>query len=148
MTTLPNFRDPAVLLDHAQHTMRFYHPRAIDPAGGMYQYFKDDGAIYDPRHRHLVSSTRFVFTYAMAYRHFQDPAYLEGVRHAVRFLREAHRAPDGSGYAWMLVMMKGAQPIIVDGQVIGAIGVSADTPAHDDEIALAALAILSRQATQ
>jgi glc operon protein GlcG len=47
-----------------------------------------------------------------------------------------------------LVMMKGAQPIIVDGQVIGAIGVSADTPAHDDEIALAALATLSRQATQ
>ncbi|MCE4057260.1 GlcG/HbpS family heme-binding protein [Pseudomonas sp. Au-Pse12] len=44
-----------------------------------------------------------------------------------------------------LVMMKGAQPIIVDGQVIGAIGVSADTPAHDDEIALAALATLSRR---
>jgi len=32
--------------------------------------------------------------------------------------------------------------------VIGAIGVSADTPANDDEIALAALATLSRQATQ
>ncbi|QIH09396.1 MULTISPECIES: heme-binding protein [unclassified Pseudomonas] len=44
-----------------------------------------------------------------------------------------------------LLMMKGAQPIIVDGQVIGAIGVSADTPAHDDEIALAALATLNRQ---
>ena len=39
-----------------------------------------------------------------------------------------------------LLMMKGAQPIIVEGQVIGAIGISADTPAHDDEIALAAVA--------
>jgi mannose/cellobiose epimerase-like protein (N-acyl-D-glucosamine 2-epimerase family) len=78
MTTLPNFRSPAVLLDHARHTMRFYHPRAIDPAGGMYHYFKDDGTVYDAAHRHLVSSTRFVFTYAMAYRHFKDPAYLEG----------------------------------------------------------------------
>ncbi|MFC5549993.1 AGE family epimerase/isomerase [Massilia aerilata] len=101
MTTFPNFRSPAVLLDHARNTMRFYHPRAIDPAGGMYQYFKDDGTVYDPRHRHLVSSTRFVFTYAMAWRHFQDPAYLDGLKHAVRFLREAHRQQDGS-YAWML----------------------------------------------
>lgn len=44
-----------------------------------------------------------------------------------------------------LLMMKGAQPIVVDGQVIGAIGVSADTPAHDDEIALAALAALPQR---
>ena len=102
MTTFPNFRSPDVLLDHARHTMRFYHPRAIDPAGGMFHYFKDDGAVYDPRHRHLVSSTRFVFTYAMAWRQFQDPAYLDGLKHAVRFVREAHRAPDGDGYAWML----------------------------------------------
>lgn len=41
-----------------------------------------------------------------------------------------------------LLMMKGAQPVRVDGQVVGAIGVSADTPAHDDEIAQAALATL------
>lgn len=102
MTSFPNFRSPDVLLDHARHTMRFYHPRAIDPAGGMYHYFKDDGAVYDPHHRHLVSSTRFVFTYAMAFRHFGDPAHFEGMAHAVRFLREAHRAPGGDGYAWML----------------------------------------------
>ncbi len=102
MTNLPNFRNPDVLLDHARHTMRFYHPRAIDPAGGLYHYFKDDGTVYDAGHRHLVSSTRFVFTYSMAYRHFHDPAYLEGARHALRFLREVHRDPAGSGYAWML----------------------------------------------
>jgi mannose/cellobiose epimerase-like protein (N-acyl-D-glucosamine 2-epimerase family) len=82
--------------------MCFYHPRAIDPAGGLYHYFKDDGTVYDSSHRHLVSSARFVFTYAMAYRHFGYPAYLEGTAHALRFLREAHRAPGGDGYAWML----------------------------------------------
>ncbi|HEY0589156.1 MAG TPA: AGE family epimerase/isomerase [Pseudoduganella sp.] len=102
MTNLPNFRDPDVLLDHARHTMRFYHPRAIDPAGGLYHYFKDDGTVYDAQRRHLVSSTRFVFTYSMAYRHFKDPAYLEGARHALRFLRDVHRDPAGNGYAWML----------------------------------------------
>lgn len=102
MTNLPNFRDPDVLLEHAHHTMRFYHPRAIDPAGGLYHYFKDDGTVYDAQHRHLVSSTRFVFTYSMAYRHFKDPAYLEGARHALSFLRNVHRDPAGGGYAWML----------------------------------------------
>lgn len=102
MSDLPNFRSPAVLLDHARHTMRFYHPRAIDPAGGLYHYFRDDGTVYDAHHRHLVSSTRFVFTYAMAYRHFHDPAYLEGARHALRFLRDVHRDAAGGGYAWLL----------------------------------------------
>ena len=102
MLNFPNFRNPTVLLDHAQHSMRFYHPRAIDPKGGLYHYFKDDGTVYDAHHRHLVSSTRFVFTYAMAYRHFHDPAYLDGLKHAVSFLRGAHRDPAGKGYAWML----------------------------------------------
>jgi glc operon protein GlcG len=41
------------------------------------------------------------------------------------------------------VLMKGALPIIVDGQVIGAIGVSADTPDHDVQIAQAGLAALT-----
>ena len=102
MTQFPNFRSTAVLLDHAQHTMRFYHPRAVDPSGGLYHYFKDDGTVYDTQHRHLVSSTRFVFTYAMAYRHFHDPAHLDGLQHALRYVREAHRDPVGGGYAWML----------------------------------------------
>lgn len=102
MSQLPDFRNPSVLLEHAQHSMRFYHPRAIDPAGGLYHYFKDDGTVYDTRQRHLVSSTRFVFTYAMAYRHFNDPAYLAGAEHALRFVREAHRNPAGDGYAWLL----------------------------------------------
>jgi glc operon protein GlcG len=44
-----------------------------------------------------------------------------------------------------LLMMKGAQPIVVEGRVIGAIGISADTPAHDDEIALVAIAAVPRR---
>jgi glc operon protein GlcG len=41
------------------------------------------------------------------------------------------------------VEMKGALPIVMDGQVIGAIGVSADTPEHDVQIAKAGLTALS-----
>ncbi len=102
MNTLPDFRSPDFLRAHIAHTMAFYHPRALDPKGGFYQYFKDDGAVYDASHRHLVSSTRFVFNYAMAYREFGDPSYLHAVRHGVRYLREVHRDAASGGYAWTL----------------------------------------------
>jgi len=42
------------------------------------------------------------------------------------------------------VLMQGGLPIIVDGQVIGGIGASFDTPEHDVEIAKAGLAALTR----
>jgi len=42
------------------------------------------------------------------------------------------------------IEMQGGLPIIVDGQVIGGIGASFDTPEHDVEIAQAGLAALTR----
>ncbi len=82
--------------------MAFYHPRCIDPNGGFFHYFRDDGGIYDASHRHLVSSTRFVFNYAMAYREFGNAEYRDAVEHGVRYLREVHRNPATGGYAWTL----------------------------------------------
>jgi glc operon protein GlcG len=40
------------------------------------------------------------------------------------------------------VMMRGGVPIVVGGHIVGAIGVSADTPQHDEEIAQAGAAAL------
>ena len=40
------------------------------------------------------------------------------------------------------VMMRGGVPITVDGTVVGAIGVSADTPDHDEQIEKAGIAAL------
>ncbi|KOR48399.1 N-acylglucosamine 2-epimerase [Xanthomonas oryzae] len=101
-TPAPDFRSADVLRQHIADTMAFYHPRAIDPAGGFFQYFRDDGSIYDAGHRHLVSSTRFVFNYAMAYREFDDAAYLQAVHHGLDYLRNVHRNPQTGGYAWTL----------------------------------------------
>ncbi|NUO75469.1 MAG: AGE family epimerase/isomerase [Lysobacter sp.] len=98
----PDFRDPAFLRAHIADTMAFYHPRAIDPAGGYFHYFRDDGSVYDRSHRHLVSSTRFVFNYAMAAREFGLDEYREAARHGLRYLRQAHRDPVSGGYAWTL----------------------------------------------
>jgi mannose/cellobiose epimerase-like protein (N-acyl-D-glucosamine 2-epimerase family) len=102
-----DFRSEAFLRAHIAHTMAFYHPRALDPHGGFYHYFSDDGTVYDAHHRHLVSSTRFVFNYAMAAREFSDDAtraadYRSAARHGLRYLRERHRDPSHGGYAWTL----------------------------------------------
>lgn len=100
MSEAPDFRNEAFLREHVRGTLAFYHPRAIDPAGGFYQYFRDDGDICDASRRHLVSSARFVFNYAMAYREFGGAAYLRASRHGLRYLREVHRDADTGGYAW------------------------------------------------
>jgi glc operon protein GlcG len=40
------------------------------------------------------------------------------------------------------VLMRGGVPIVANGKIVGAIGVSADTPQHDEEIAQAGAAAL------
>ncbi|WP_211474343.1 AGE family epimerase/isomerase [Collimonas humicola] len=113
-TAMPKdeFRHPAFLLQHVRDTMRFYHPRAIDATGGFYHFFKDDGSIYDSETRHLVSSTRFIFNYAMAYRQFGDPAYLDAVRHGVAFLRDVHWDAQLQGYDWTLSWKNGRKQVL------------------------------------
>ena len=109
MTSMPDFKSDSFLLDHIRSIMAFYHPRAIDSSGGFYHFFLDDGTIYDHHTRHLVSSTRFVFNYSMAYRYFGDLAYKEAVHHGVCFLEQAHRNPVNGGYAWQIIWQDGAR---------------------------------------
>ncbi|RZL28911.1 MAG: AGE family epimerase/isomerase, partial [Rubrivivax sp.] len=99
MTPLPDMRRPEALWAHMRHTLAFYAPRARDPSGGCFHFFKDDGTVYDRRTRHLVSSTRFVFNHALAWRWFGGP--VDDVAHALAFVNEAHAQPQG-GYAWVL----------------------------------------------
>ena len=97
----PDFRSPEFLLGHIRHTLSFYDGRCLDPTGGFFHFFKDDGSVYDRRTRHLVSSTRFVFNHAMAFRRFGNPEYQVATRHGLRFLHDAHQQPQG-GYAWQI----------------------------------------------
>lgn len=98
----PDFHTRATLLEHIRHTKRFYDARCVDPSGGFYHYYLDDGTVYDARTRHLVSSTRFIFNHAMAWRRFGEDADQQRLRHGLAFLRAAHRNPDSGGYAWTL----------------------------------------------
>ena len=111
--TTPAFRSPEFLRAHALHTMGFYHPNAVDPSGGFFHFLRDDGTVYDAHTRHLVSSTRLVYTLAMAWRTWQQDGHWQGLVHAFNFLKQAHRNPDTGGYAWVL-NWRDAQATVLD----------------------------------
>jgi len=109
---MPDFKDTKTLIAHISSTMSFYHPRCIDHSGGFFHYFKDDGTIYDTKTRHLVSSARFVFNYAKAYRETGKDEYLEMTRHGVEFLRKGHRDARSGNYAWIVSWNNGSRKIL------------------------------------
>jgi mannose/cellobiose epimerase-like protein (N-acyl-D-glucosamine 2-epimerase family) len=98
-----DFRSRAFLIDHIRRILAFYDRHCVDRTlGGFFHHFRDDGTVYEARTRHLVSSTRFVFNYAMAARFFGRADYRALAQHGVEFLRRAHRNPATGGYAWIL----------------------------------------------
>ncbi|NDY93151.1 AGE family epimerase/isomerase [Ideonella livida] len=97
MRDLPDFRSPDFLRAHIQHTLAFYAPRNLDASGGFFHFYRDDGTVYERVERHLVSSTRFVFNHAMAWRHFGQPEDQRRARHGLRFLSQGHQFEPGRG---------------------------------------------------
>lgn len=114
----PDFRSPEFLRSHVLQTLSFYDGRCLDPSGGFFHYFKDDGTVYDRRTRHLVSSTRFVVVHAWAARHFpQDPraaAWRAAVQHGLDFVQQVHRDPATGSYAWTLEWDEGRAKVLDD----------------------------------
>lgn len=112
----PDFGSAAFLRGHVLQTMAFYDGRCLDPAGGFFHFFRDDGEVYDRTTRHLVSSTRFVVTHAWCARRFpkhpRAGAWLEAAAHGLRFLQEVHRDPASGGYAWLLKFDDGRRETI------------------------------------
>lgn len=95
------FDDPEFLTGHVRSILDFYEDRVVDKSGGFFQTFRDNGTVYDPGLRHLVSSTRFVFNYATAHRLHGDAHYRDWARHGLDFLKNRHRQPEGH-FAWEL----------------------------------------------
>lgn len=114
MTHTINFRSPEFLHGHIEHTMAFYLPRAIDPSGGLFHFLRDDGSVYDHHSRHLVSTTRYVYTLAMYTRHHPtDGVAQQALKHAFDFL-QVHRDPSSGGYAWLLDWRDGQKKVLDD----------------------------------
>jgi mannose/cellobiose epimerase-like protein (N-acyl-D-glucosamine 2-epimerase family) len=97
-----DFRGRTFLLGHIRHTLSFFDPRSLDPAGGFFQSYKNDGTIHDRSTRTLVSLCRSIFSYAMAYKQFGAPDYLNRVHHGLDYLRRVHHNPATGGYAWRI----------------------------------------------
>lgn len=110
----PDFRSPAFLRQHIRWIMDFYADRAIDPSGGMYHFYLDDGTVYDKRTRHLVNATRFIITHAMLYVLTREKRFQDGVRHGVDFLRKAFLDPATGGYAWLVDWHDGRATVLDD----------------------------------
>ena len=99
----PIFNDKRFLIDHIESVMNFYHPHCINNnTGGFFQYFRDDGSIYDFDTKHLVSSTRFIFNYSMAAIQFDSKDYLDAALHGINYLRDSHLNKNTGGYAWTM----------------------------------------------
>jgi len=97
-----NFRSKEFLLEHMGRSMQFFHPHCIDPSGGFFHFFGDDGSIYDKTTRVLVTEARFIFSLAVAYEHLHKEEYLSAVRHGVAFLRGPLRNKTNGAYHWVL----------------------------------------------
>jgi len=89
------------LQQHTESILAFYEPVVCDPAGGFFQNFRDDGSVFDPVNRHLVSSTRFVFNYAEAYRRGYADHYADWARRGIDYLETRHRVAATGHFGWM-----------------------------------------------
>lgn len=97
-----NFYSKAFLLDHSQSILDFYDPRVIDKTGGYFQNYYDDGELFQPNFRQLVSSTRLVVNYASAAILYDNENYLAMAQHGLDYVEKFHWQQDQQAYAWTL----------------------------------------------
>lgn len=125
MNELPDCRSDEFLRDHIAWMIGFYHPRCVDPRGGYFHYYWNDGSLRDPDKRALVSSARMIVSYAMAGRAQRSDAYGAAIQHGLRFLRDVHRDPATGGYAWQLHRVDGLwTPLDATNQCYGLVHVA------------------------
>ena len=100
-----SFRSDSFLRSHISSILAFYLPRCVDPTGGFYHCYTDDGRVYDRHTRHIVSSTRFVIVFLWAAKLFpDDDRLLPLARHGLAFLQQRHRVAHTAGYRWQMTV--------------------------------------------
>lgn len=98
-----SFRTREFLLDHVARSLHFFDPaRCVDPAGGHFHFFGEEGQVYDRTTRVLVTEARFIFTYATAYQYFKREEYRAAAAHGIAFLRGPLRNVENGAYHWVL----------------------------------------------
>ena len=97
-------RTKQFLLEQMQHSMRFFDPaRCLDPEGGYFHFYAEDGTVYDNETKVLVTQARFIFTFAVAYEHLKEEKYLDAIKHGVTYLSTGPlRNKENGGYHWVV----------------------------------------------
>lgn len=98
-----DFKSSTFLMAHIRDIMGFYDPICMDPAGGFYHCYMNNGEIYDKETRTLVASCRFVINYCHMYSLFGQEHYRERIIHGLHFLTQHHKHPNNQGYTWRLL---------------------------------------------
>jgi len=97
-----HFYDNDFLTQHCQSILGFYTDRVVDPNGGYFQNFYDDGEIFNGEFKQLVSSTRIVVNYALSGIAFNNAKYLDIAKHGLDFIENVHWQAESKSYAWTL----------------------------------------------
>ncbi len=97
-----NFYQKDFLEKHSQDILAFYDDIVIDPTGGYFQNFYDNGELFDQGFKQLVSSTRIVVNYALAGLEFDNDKYLAHAKHGLDFIEQKHWQESSQSYAWTL----------------------------------------------
>lgn len=95
-----NFYNAEFLTQHSQSILDFYDHRIVDPTGGYYQNFYDNGEVFNAGFRQLVSSTRLIVNYAIASIDLNKPEYKTVAKHGLDYLEKVHWQKDSQKYAW------------------------------------------------
>ena len=99
---MTNYYREDFLKSHIRSILDFYAPRVVDTSGGFFQNYRDNGDIFNPEQRHLVSSCRMVFNFCKAYELLGDEVYLQKARHGLQYVTDRHWNPARRGYNWTL----------------------------------------------
>jgi mannose/cellobiose epimerase-like protein (N-acyl-D-glucosamine 2-epimerase family) len=100
---LPNFRSQAFLREHIRTILDFYLPNAKNAQGGYHQNYYDDGSVFNPQLKHLVSSCRMIFNFVKGDQLFDDVQCKSMWAYGIDFLRSTHWENERQGYAWTLI---------------------------------------------
>ena len=121
--TFPDFYSTEFLVAHCRSVLNLYEPHALDPEGGFFHSFTDEGRVADADFRHLVSSARFVVDYALAMMLTGDD-YLSRIRHGLEFLENYHLSPSSGGYYWTLRRAGAGEPFLPEDDSLKAYGIA------------------------
>lgn len=100
--TYPDFYSKAFILEHIHSILDFYDPRVIDNSGGYFQNYLDNGELFNPGFRQLVSSSRIIVNYALASLYLNEDKYKSYALHGLDYLEKVHWQADKGLYAWTL----------------------------------------------